>query len=162
MARILVVEDNPQNLKLTTVILQGGGHTVVSALDSESAQRALARDVPDLIVMDVSLPGKDGIEFTRELRQLPATARVPILGLSALAMPGDARKALDAGCDDYMTKPIRRATLLGSVTALLRTTHRLATDPAPGRSPADAAAPEPAADAPAGQSALGRAREGGG
>ena len=124
MTRILVVEDNPQNLKLTTVILRARGFTVVPAVDSEAAERAIAEAVPDLVVMDVALPGKDGYELTRELRGRPETAHLPILAVSAFAMPGDAEKALTAGCDDYLTKPIQRAGLLERVDRLLGTESR--------------------------------------
>jgi CheY-like chemotaxis protein len=121
MARILVVEDNPQNLKLTTVILQSGGHTVIPATDSSEAKRAIAAGPPDMIIMDVDLPGKDGYALTRELRVQTETARLPIVALSAFAMPGDAEKALDAGYTEYLTKPIRRAQLLARVAVLLGT-----------------------------------------
>jgi len=124
MTRILVVEDNPQNLKLTTVILRARGFTVVPAVDSEAAERAIAEAVPDLVVMDVALPGKDGYELTRELRGRPETAHLPILAVSAFAMPGDAEKALTAGCDDYLTKPIQRAGLLERVDRLLGSESR--------------------------------------
>jgi CheY-like chemotaxis protein len=120
MARILVVEDNPQNLKLSTIILQSQGHTVIPAVDSLEAERAIAVEVPDLILMDVALPGKDGYTLTRELRARPETAQLPILALSAFAMAGDAEKALEAGCTDYLTKPVRRAPLLERVGELLR------------------------------------------
>jgi CheY-like chemotaxis protein len=119
MASILVVEDNPQNLKLTTVILESAGYHVVPARDSIEAERALAEGLPDLVVMDLALPGKDGYTLTRELRARPETARLPILALSAFAMAGDAEKALDAGCNEYLTKPVRRAKLLERVSAAL-------------------------------------------
>ncbi|MGA8302242.1 MAG: response regulator [Thermoplasmata archaeon] len=119
MAHILVVEDNPQNLKLTTIILESDGHTVVSAVDSAEANRALAQRIPDLILMDMALPGTDGYTLSRELRSRSETCLLPILGLSAFAMPGDAEKALAAGCSDYLTKPIRRVVLLERVAALL-------------------------------------------
>ncbi len=138
MTRILVVEDNPQNLKLTTVILQSRGYEVVPAGDSGAAERAIAEAVPDLVVMDVALPGKDGYALTRELRARPDTAELPILALSAFAMPGDAEKALIAGCDDYLTKPIQRAVLLERVERLLRTVL-------PAASPASDPAPPPSA-----------------
>ena len=119
MARILVVEDNPQNLKLTTIILRSAGHTVRGAMDADAAEAAIAREIPDLIVMDVALPGRDGYTLTRELRHRPQTSRLPILALSAFAMPGDAEKALKAGCTDYLTKPVRRGPLLERVHRLL-------------------------------------------
>jgi CheY-like chemotaxis protein len=119
MTTVLVVEDNPQNLKLTTIILESQGYAVVAARDATDAERALATAIPDLIVMDVALPGKDGYDLTRELRARPETANLPILALSAFAMPGDAEKAFDAGCSDYLTKPVRRQPLLDRVAALL-------------------------------------------
>jgi two-component system, cell cycle response regulator DivK len=133
MARILVVEDNPQNLKLATVILESDGHTVVPAVDSAGANRALSEQIPDLIVMDMALPGTDGYTLTRELRGRSDTSRLPILALSAFAMPGDAEKALAAGCSDYLTKPIRRAVLLECVASLLgsRGGHSTPEDVAP-------------------------------
>jgi CheY-like chemotaxis protein len=119
MARVLVVEDNPQNRKLSSIILQSAGHTVTVAADSEEAERAIARAIPDLILMDLALPGKDGYSLTQDLRTRPETARLPILAVSAFAMPGDAEKARAAGCTDYLTKPIRRESLLERVDLLL-------------------------------------------
>ncbi|MGI0133278.1 MAG: response regulator [Thermoplasmata archaeon] len=111
MARILVVEDNPLNMKLVTVILQRAGHEVISAGDAEDAERKIDRQVPDLILMDLGLPGKDGYAFTRELRLRPSTSRKPIVAVTAYAMKGDWEKARDAGCNDYITKPIDGAYL---------------------------------------------------
>ncbi|MGA7924199.1 MAG: response regulator [Thermoplasmata archaeon] len=120
MARILVVEDNPQNLKLTTVILEAGGHTVTAAHDADEAEKELVPGrVPDLIIMDLALPGKDGYMLTKELRQRTDTARLPILAVSSFAMPGDAERAISAGCTQYLTKPVRRAILLERVETLL-------------------------------------------
>jgi two-component system, cell cycle response regulator DivK len=144
MARVLVVEDNPQNLKLTTIILQSAGHTVTGVVNSVEAERALAGEIPDLIVMDVALPGKDGYALTRELRHRPATARLPILALSAFAMPGDAEKALNAGCSDYLTKPVRRAVLLERVDRLLAAAGpRRGTAAPPAGSDPETTAPNP-------------------
>jgi CheY-like chemotaxis protein len=134
MARILVVEDNPQNLVLSTVILNSGGHEVIPAQDASAAEQLLARETPDLILMDLALPGKDGYTLTRELRQRPETARVPILAVTSFAMPGDAEKALAAGCTAYLTKPIRRAVLLERVTALLGSMRPPAATPPPNPS----------------------------
>jgi CheY-like chemotaxis protein len=112
MARILVVEDNPLNLKLVRVILESAGHEVEPAVDAEQAEERLARHIPDLILMDLGLPGKDGYTFTRELRARSETRRTPIVALTAYAMKGDMDKAWDAGCTDYLTKPIRGADLV--------------------------------------------------
>ncbi len=122
MARVLIVEDNPQNLKLATVILEGAGHSVTPAADAFEAERAIAERVPELIVLDMALPVKDGYTFARELRARPATQRLPILAVSAFAMPGDAERARAAGCDDYLTKPIRRTVLLDHVRSILART----------------------------------------
>jgi len=119
MARVLVVEDNPQNLELSRVILRAAGHEVVAARDATEAERALADRIPDLILMDIALPGKDGYALTRELRARPETARLPILAVSSFAMAGDAERAIAAGVSAYLTKPVRRATLLERVNALL-------------------------------------------
>jgi CheY-like chemotaxis protein len=145
MAHILVVEDNPQNLTLATVILRSAGHVVVGAQDADDAERALAGGLPQLIVMDLALPGKDGYTLVRELRRRPGTDRIPILAVSSFAMPGDAERAIAAGCSAYLTKPIRRLLLLERVTQLLA-----GADPAPAQvgvpPPAEppAAAPVPA------------------
>jgi two-component system, cell cycle response regulator DivK len=112
MARILVVEDNALNRKLATVILRTDGHDVVGVADAEAAEVFLASGLPDLIVMDLGLPGKDGYAFARELRDGPATRDLPIVALTSFAMKGDREKALAAGCTEYLTKPINRATLL--------------------------------------------------
>jgi CheY-like chemotaxis protein len=119
MARILIVEDNPLNLKLASVILRAAGHLTEGAADAEEAERAIARQVPDLILMDLGLPGRDGYVFTRELRQRAETRDVPILAVTSFAMKGDRSKALDAGCSAYLTKPIDRLQLLHRVRALL-------------------------------------------
>jgi CheY-like chemotaxis protein len=120
MARILIVEDNPLNLKLATVILRSAGHATEGAADAEEAERAIARGVPDLILMDLGLPGRDGYVFTRELRQRSETRDVPILAVTSFAMKGDQTKALDAGCSAYLTKPIDRLQLLDRVRTLLQ------------------------------------------
>jgi|GEM_PF-6612593 two-component system cell cycle response regulator DivK len=159
MARILVIEDNPQNLKLTTIILKSAGHAVTGAMNAPDAERALALEIPDLIVMDIALPGKDGYALTRELRHRPETARLPILALSAFAMPGDAEKALTAGCTDYLTKPVRRAPLLERIDRLLGprpASSLLGSVPAPVETPptrAPVSTPSPAAALPPGSAA---------
>ena len=119
MARILIVEDNPLNLKLASVILRAAGHLVLGAADSTEADILIAQGKPDLILMDMGLPGKDGYEFTRELRARDSTRSVPIIALTAFAMKGDRRKAIDAGCTEYLTKPIERVTLVDSVKTVL-------------------------------------------
>lgn len=119
MARILVVEDNPQNLKLASLLLRADGHEVRGALDAREAERLLAQGVPDLILMDLGLPGRDGYSLTRDLRGRPDTSTVPILAVTSFAMKGDRARALEAGCTDYLTKPIDRLTLLARVRTLV-------------------------------------------
>jgi CheY-like chemotaxis protein len=122
MARILVVEDNPQNLRLAALLLRSAGHEIVPAIDAREAEDALGHGIPDLILMDLGLPGKDGYSLTRELRQRPDTAATPILAVTSFAMKGDRERALEAGCSDYLTKPIDRTDLLKRVRHLLRAT----------------------------------------
>ena len=118
-ARILIVEDNPVNLKLASVILRAEGYETEGAADAPEAEARIAAHVPDLILMDLGLPGKDGYEFTRELREKPETATVPILAVTSFAMKGDRTKAMEAGCNGHLTKPIDRAALLEHVRTLL-------------------------------------------
>jgi two-component system cell cycle response regulator DivK len=103
---VLVVDDNPQNLKLVRVLLGREGYQVVTAVDGEEALTVLESFRPRLILMDLQLPGLDGLSLTRRLKGDPATAGIIIIALTAYAMKGDREKALEAGCDDYVTKPI--------------------------------------------------------
>lgn len=106
MAQILVVDDNAVNLRLAAAVLLSSGHAVLRASDADEAQQLLAQTVPDLILMDVALPGMDGLTLTRRLKGDPRLAHVPVLALTAFAMKGDDLKAREAGCDGYITKPI--------------------------------------------------------
>jgi two-component system, cell cycle response regulator DivK len=155
MATILVVEDNPQNLKLTKVILESAGHTVLVADTATAAESEISKHVPDLILMDLALPGKDGYTLTRELRHRTETARLPILAVSSFAMPGDAEAALAAGCTAYLTKPIRRATLLERVDQLLGTRRSNAASKGASTDPPPAIEPDPTAAAPVPPAAAG-------
>ena len=103
---ILVVDDNPMNLKLTRILLTGEGYQVRVARDSREALEALETFHPRLILMDLQLPGVDGLQLTRQLKSDPATRDVPILALTACAMRGDEQRAYQAGCDGYISKPI--------------------------------------------------------
>ena len=119
MARVLVVEDNPANLTLATFLLQSVGHTVLSALDAE-AGLTLARDEqPDLILMDIQLPGMDGLEATALLKQADATRAIPVIALTALAMKGDEERIRAAGCDGYIAKPMRYQEFLAAIATQL-------------------------------------------
>ena len=104
--RILIVDDNATNLKLVAYLMKAHGYVVDTALDAESAIEAIRVHRPDVILMDIQLPGIDGLELTRRLKGEPATHDIVIIAVTAYAMKGDQAKALEAGCDDYITKPI--------------------------------------------------------
>jgi two-component system, cell cycle response regulator DivK len=104
--RILIVDDNATNLKLVAYLMKANGYQVDTALDAEAAIEAISVSCPDLILMDIQLPGIDGLELTRRLKAAPATREIVIVAVTAYAMKGDQDKALAAGCDDYITKPI--------------------------------------------------------
>jgi CheY-like chemotaxis protein len=109
--RILIVDDNAINLKLVAYLMKANGYTVETALDAESAIVAIRTHHPDVILMDIQLPGIDGLELTRRLKADPETRDIVIVAVTAYAMKGDQAKALAAGCDDYITKPIDTRTL---------------------------------------------------
>ena len=108
---ILIVDDNPVNLNLVRALLSGEGYDVLTAADAEEAMRLLREVRPRIILMDVQLPGIDGLELTRRLKADPATRDITILGLTAYAMKGDEEKIMAAGCDGYIAKPIDTRTL---------------------------------------------------
>jgi CheY-like chemotaxis protein len=119
MTLILIVEDNPLNLKLARVILQTEGFETVGAADADAAEEAIQERTPDLILMDLGLPGRDGYTLSRDLKSRDATRSIPILAVTSFAMKGDEMKALDAGCSGYLSKPIDRTALLHQVHHLL-------------------------------------------
>ena len=106
MARILIVEDNPDNMMLTVLLLESAGHTVLSAIDAEAGLTLARIELPNLILMDIQLPGLNGLDLTRNLRQDPRTKDIPIIAITAYAMMGDEDKAFLAGCNAYIPKPI--------------------------------------------------------
>jgi len=121
MARILVVEDNVANMKLATFILESVKHTVLAARDAE-AGLTMARDAhPDLILMDIQLPGMDGLEATALLKADEATQAIPVIALTALAMKGDEERIRAAGCDGYIAKPLAYKDLLAVINTHLAT-----------------------------------------
>jgi CheY-like chemotaxis protein len=128
--KILLIEDNEMNRDMLSRRLERRGFRVVLALDGGSGVEMAETEAPDLILMDMSLPILDGWEATRRIKGSPATRHIPIIALTAHAMSSDRDRALDAGCDDYDTKPIDLARLLGKVEALL--------SPARGQRPAEA------------------------
>jgi two-component system cell cycle response regulator DivK len=120
MATVLVVEDNAANMKLTTFLLESAGHTVLSASDAE-AGLTLARDErPALILMDIQLPGMDGLRATALLKRDAVTRDIPVIALTALAMKGDEERIRAAGCDGYVAKPIAYKEFLATIATRLR------------------------------------------
>jgi CheY-like chemotaxis protein len=118
--RILVVDDNLRNLKLAFDVLEDAGYEVIEAVDAEEAQSMIDRNLPDLILMDIALPGMDGLTLTRKIKANERTKHIRIIALTAFAMKGDDQKALAAGCDGYITKPIDIHQLLVQVAEILR------------------------------------------
>ena len=129
--RILVVEDNLLNLELVTDLLEADGFIVCQAHTAEEGLRAARELAPDLILMDLSLPGLDGLAATRALRADPATRHLTIIALTAHAMKGDEAIARRAGCDGYLTKPIDTRTLAAKVAAYIAAADSRLTEPQP-------------------------------
>ena len=121
-ATILVVDDNPINLKLVSDLLAFEGYRVLKAIDGEVAAASVQADLPDLILLDVDLPGIDGLTLTKRLKDDPRTADIIIVALTAFAMKADRQRAVAAGCDAYVTKPINTRELPVQVAELLQ--HR--------------------------------------
>jgi two-component system cell cycle response regulator DivK len=116
MARILLIEDNATNMAMAVFFLESAAHTVLTATDAE-AGLTLARDQqPDLILMDIQLPGMDGLEATVLLKKDQATHKIPVIALTALAMKGDEARIRAAGCDGYIAKPMRYREFLATVS----------------------------------------------
>ena len=119
MPKILLVEDNEMNRDMLSRRLQRRGYDVVVAVDGQQGVEMAHAEAPGLILMDMSLPALDGWEATRQLKAVPETRSIPIIALTAHAMSGDREKALEAGCDDFDTKPIELERLLGKIETLL-------------------------------------------
>jgi two-component system cell cycle response regulator DivK len=120
MAKILIVEDNEMNRDMLSRRLERKGYQIVMAVDGGEGVEKATSETPDLILMDMSLPVLDGWEATRRVKANPATAGIPVIALTAHAMAGDRDKTIEAGCDDYDTKPIDLARLLGKIEAQLQ------------------------------------------
>ncbi|MEX2583726.1 MAG: response regulator [Gemmatimonadota bacterium] len=116
---ILLIEDNVQNRYLTTYLLERSGYTVAAAEDGPSGIALAAAAAPDLILLDINVPVMDGYAVARKLRQLPETRRVPIVAVTSYAMAGDREKALAAGCDGYIEKPIDPETFVSEIEQML-------------------------------------------
>jgi len=119
MPRILIVEDNEMNRDMLSRRLVKRGYDITIAVDGEQGLAMARSDPPALILMDMSLPGLDGWDATRQLKAMPETRSIPVIALTAHAMAGDREKAMAAGCDDFDTKPIELPRLLGKIEALL-------------------------------------------
>ncbi|MGO9803007.1 MAG: response regulator [Steroidobacteraceae bacterium] len=117
---ILIVDDNPTNLKLASDVLLSDGFAVDTAQDAEQAQAILQQRIPDLILMDIALPGMDGLSLTRRLKSEDRFRHVPVVALTASAMRGDEEKALAAGCAGYITKPIDTRAFSRQIGEFLR------------------------------------------
>jgi CheY-like chemotaxis protein len=116
---ILVVEDNETNQMLTVAVLERDGYRVIVAGNTEEARDRLESETPQLILMDVQLPGEDGLAFTRQLKRNPATSPIPVVAMTAHAMQGDAELAMEAGCSGYIAKPIDTRALAEQVRRYL-------------------------------------------
>lgn len=112
---ILVVEDHPQNLELVTDLLESAGYRVLTATSAEEGLLLASADTPDLILMDIRLPGLDGLKATQILKEDSATRAIPVVALTAYAMPEDRQRIRDAGCEGYLTKPLQIPLLLEQV-----------------------------------------------
>ncbi len=119
MATILLVEDNEMNRDMLSRRLMRRGFDVILAVDGREGVQTATSELPDLILMDMSLPIMDGWTAADKLKAAPATSSIPIIALTAHAMDGDRRRALQAGCDDYDTKPVEIKRLLGKINALI-------------------------------------------
>jgi CheY-like chemotaxis protein len=117
--KILIIEDNLLNLELTTDLLEANGFVVHSAQTAEEGLRLARELLPDLVLMDFSLPGMDGLSATQNLKADPLTRRLIVVGLTANAMKGDEELALHAGCDGYLTKPIDTRTFITAITRFI-------------------------------------------
>jgi two-component system cell cycle response regulator DivK len=116
MARVLVIEDNPENMTLAVFLLQMVGHIVLSATDAEEGLRLARDEHPNLILMDIQLPGMDGLEATALLKRAAETHAIPVIALTALAMKGDEERIRAAGCDGYIAKPMGYKEFLMAVS----------------------------------------------
>lgn len=112
---ILIIEDNAVNMKLARLVLEHGDYTVLEAADAEKGIEIAREHQPDLVLMDIQLPGMDGLDATRAMKADPELKGITVVALTSFAMDGDAEKALEAGCAGYLTKPINTRTFLGDV-----------------------------------------------
>ena len=119
MATVLVIEDNATNMTLAAFLLRSAGHAVLSARDAEAGLALAREEQPDLVLMDIQLPGMDGLQATALLKRNDATRAIPVIALTALAMKGDEERIRAAGCDGYIAKPLRYKEFLATIAAQL-------------------------------------------
>ena len=119
MAKVLIVEDNAANMTLAIFLLESAGHTVLTATDAEAGLTLAREQQPNLILMDIQLPGMDGLEATALLKRDGATRAIPVIALTALAMKGDEARIRAAGCDGYIAKPMAYQEFLATIAAQL-------------------------------------------
>jgi two-component system, cell cycle response regulator DivK len=119
--KILVVEDNAESMYLVTFLLESAGYTVLPATNGLNAVQVCQEALPDLVLMDIKLPGIDGYEATRRIKQIPAISHIPIIAFTAFAMESDIKKALETGCVGHMEKPIDIQTFVQQIEAYLPT-----------------------------------------
>ena len=119
MSKILIVEDNEKNMYLMSYILKAKGYETIQATTGEQGVELAAKEKPDLIIMDIQLPGIDGLETTKRIRASGAYGNVPIIAVTSYAMTGDRERALEAGCTGYIEKPINPDTVLGEIEKYL-------------------------------------------
>lgn len=122
MATVLLVEDNPANMTLATFLLKSAGYEVLSATDAEAGLALARREQPDLVLMDIQLPGMDGLEACAILKKDEGTRDIPVIALTALAMKGDEERIRAAGCDGYIAKPLAYREFLATIAARLQKT----------------------------------------
>lgn len=119
VGRILIIEDNAINMRLAKLLVRGAGHTAIEAIDAESGLLLARSELPDVILMDVQLPGMDGFAATAILKHDPLTASIPVIALTAMATARDEDRARDAGCDAYISKPLKVHEVHDAITWLI-------------------------------------------
>ena len=120
MTKVLVVEDNPNNMKLITLVLKKHGYETIEAVSGEDGVEKAATENPDMILMDVLLPGIDGLETTRQIRKIESMKDVPIIAITSYAMAGDRDKVMEAGCNGYFEKPIDPLTIIEKIEKIVK------------------------------------------
>jgi two-component system cell cycle response regulator DivK len=123
VAKVLIIEDNAANMTLATFLVQAAGHSVISATDAEAGLALAHAERPDIILMDIQLPGMDGLQATAQLKRDAVTRSIPVIALTALAMKGDEERIRAAGCDDYIAKPLAYRDLFAILSAQLPAAH---------------------------------------